>query len=210
MLSARSPAPRPSTRRWVPKRLLAPVDRHSVRIAMRACGARVSRAGGATHATGSATLTAPAGVRRMVSLRAQNPRTMHLSPQHGHHTLAQHAPKNGEGRSEVRIDLLVNGQARSASRTAEGMVQGDGPPSWGCSSRAAHLLFHFSCPRGFHGRAVSEIHQKNRLWGHARVPRAALTLQMTMYSIGLNRIGLCGSSCGTSQRPATSTPTRRR
>ena len=101
MLSARSPAPRPSTRRWVPKRLLAPVDRHSVRIAMRAYEARVSRAGGATHATGSATPTAPAGVRRMVSLRAQNPRTMHLSPQHGHHTLAQHAPKNGQGRSEV-------------------------------------------------------------------------------------------------------------
>ena len=51
--------------------------------AMRACGAGASRARGATHATGSATPTAPPGVKRTLIPIAHNPHIMHPNPQHG-------------------------------------------------------------------------------------------------------------------------------
>ena len=77
------------------------------------------------------------------------------------------------------IELVLHGDAHAEVPAAEGVVQDGAAPVLGCSTRAAHPLFFFLLLRAKQRGWLAEIHQGQRSGGHARVPRAALTLQMT-------------------------------
>ena len=80
------------------------------------------------------------------------------------------------------IELVLHGDAHAEVPAAEGVVQDGAAPVLGCSTRAAHPLFFFSCSAPSNEAGLLRSIKGNGLGsgGHARVPRAALTLQMTI------------------------------
>ena len=98
-------------------------------------------------------------------------------------------------RRSARIGADRRGGELDGCRTARGTL---------CAGRPTAIQFLLPAQR--ETSAVSEIHQTHRFGGHARVPRAALTLPVKENPVCFRGLGLCDSSCGTSQRPATSTP----
>ena len=102
-------------------------------------------------------------------------------------------------RINARIGADRRGGGLDGCRTALGMLVARCPPA------IQFLLF-----RAKELRALNKIHQLGRLGEHSRAARGALTLPAKENPMCFNGLGLWGSSCGTSQRPATSRPARHR